>query len=110
VFDLRRPCVNCPFRRGQGELFQLGPERLYEIVTATAFQCHKTVDYSDWSEAKPGDRPQQCAGLMTLLHRERLDNQIMQVAQILGVWDPVGMDPKYEVYDTLAECLEAHGR
>lgn len=107
MFDLTRPCVNCPFRRGQGELFRLGHERLTEIFDAPAFQCHKTVDYAD-DEPEAGDRPQQCAGLMAVLFRAGRANQIMQVAERLGTFDPTMLDPRGEAYGSIAEAVEAH--
>lgn len=106
MFKLMRPCVNCPFRRGQGELFQL--QSLQEIVEATAFQCHKTVDYDKGSEGRHGDHPQQCAGLMAVLHREKRPNQIMQVAERLGRFDPSKLDPDNEAYESLDEVFRAH--
>lgn len=108
MFALKQPCMNCPFRKGQGELFRLPRERLQEIVNAPAFQCHKTVDYSE-DEPDQGDRPQQCAGLMTVLHREGRPNQIMQVAQRLTGFDPDQLDPKNEAYGSMAEVVAAHG-
>lgn len=110
MFRLQRPCVNCPFRKGQGELFQLREQRLLDIVAATSFQCHKTVDYDtdDDCTGRPGDRPQQCAGLMAVLHREGRPNQIMQVAERLGALDPERLDPQHEAYGSLEEVLKAH--
>ena len=109
MFDLTRPCLNCPFRRGQGELFRLGLARLGEIFTAPAFQCHKTVDYDAEDEERAGDRPQQCAGLMAILHREDEPNQIMQVAERMDALDPSKLDPRGEAYGSFAEALRAHG-
>lgn len=109
MFDLKRPCVNCPFRRGQGSLFQMHPDRLAEIIAAVAFQCHKTVDYSSYEgEGRAGDRPQQCAGLMAVLHRAGQPNQIMQVASRLGFLDPAAVDPGAEAYASINEALAAH--
>lgn len=114
MFDLKRPCVNCPFRRGVGESFGLGRERLEEVRRGPAFQCHKTVDYG-WSEDTgeethgPGDRPQQCAGLMAVLRREGEDSQIMQVAERLGAARFDDLDPRGEAYASWAEVLAAHG-
>jgi hypothetical protein len=107
MFDLKRPCSNCPFRKGQGELFALSRLRLDEIKNATAFQCHKTVDYSDDGEPLPPSRPQQCAGLMAVLTRENAPNSIMQVAGRCGV-DLKGLDPGNEAYDTWTDVLRAH--
>ncbi len=76
MFKLTRPCANCPFRKSQGHLFGLHPERLQEILEAPAFQCHKTVDYDTESGVGvAGDKPQQCAGLMGLLHKAGRPNQ-----------------------------------
>lgn len=110
MFDLKRPCVNCPFRIGQGSRFQLGRDRIDGIVEATAFQCHKTVDYDryDDAEARAGDRPQQCAGLMAVLHREGRHNQIMQVAERLTDFDPASVDPDGVAYASLGDAIRAH--
>jgi len=108
MFDLKRPCVNCPFRRGQGSLFQLALARLREIFSAVAFQCHKTVDYSDDEGAQSGNRPQQCAGLMAVLHRSGKPNQIMQVAERLGAFDPAAVDPDGDAYGSIREATAAH--
>lgn len=109
MFDLKRPCVNCPFRKGVGETFRLPVDRLIEIKFATAFQCHRTVDYEHFEdrEKRSGDRPQQCAGLMAVLIREKRENSIMQVAQRFGV-DLSGIDPKNEAYETWDAVLAAH--
>lgn len=107
LFKLTRPCANCPFRKGQGERFRFGRERIEEIVEATAFQCHKTVDYSgDW-EGESGDHPQQCAGLMSLLHRERRPNAIMQVGERLKGFDPSRLVHD-DVYGSIDEAIAAH--
>lgn len=87
MFDLKRPCVTCPFRRGQGETFGLPRARLEKIFAAPAFQCHKTVDYAEGAD-RQGDKPQQCAGLMAVLVQDGADNQIMQVGARLGAFDP----------------------
>lgn len=107
MFDLKRPCVNCPFRIGQGSLFQLHPARLDDIEAAPAFQCHKTVNYSGEGDLS-GDRPQQCAGLMAVLHRSDRHNQIMQVAERLGALDPEAIDPERQAYACWEDALAAH--
>lgn len=110
MFDLVHPCVNCPFRKGQGSLYAMGESRIREIARAPAFQCHKTVDYEhfDDDEARQGDRPQQCAGLIAVLHRDGEDNQITQVAERLLGYDPGRVDPRGEAYGSLAEAIDAH--
>lgn len=109
MFDLKRPCKNCPFRKGQGEAFSLGVERCLDIFNGTAFQCHKTVDYEQWDDprGRQGSKPQQCAGVMSLLHRAKLPNQIMQVAARLGEADFSTLEHD-DVYEDIADALEAH--
>jgi hypothetical protein len=109
MFDLKRPCITCPFRKGQGERFQLDRKRLEEIKSATAFQCHKTVQYKYFNDSRKrqGDKPQQCAGLMAVLIREKRATPIMRVAELFGV-DLTGIDPDGEAYGSWAEVLEAH--
>lgn len=110
MFDLKRPCVNCPFRLGQGSRFALHPDRLRAIIDGVAFQCHKTVDYAEWEdeEKRSGDRPQQCAGLMAVLHRSNRHNQIMQLAERLTDFDPATVDPAGEAYASVEEATRAH--
>ena len=109
MFKLKRPCNNCPFARGRGEFFRLPRLRLLDIVSATGFQCHKTVDYSGPDRPLPGDHPQQCAGLMALLRAEDKPNQMMQLAERLNYADFKDLDPEHEAYQTLAEAFRAHG-
>lgn len=109
MFKLTKPCSNCPFRKGWGERFSLGTERCLEILNGDAFQCHKTVDYSheDDPYLRQGKSPQQCAGVMSLLHRAGLPNQIMQVAERLGAADFSKLDHS-QVYADMADAIEAH--
>lgn len=108
MFDLKRPCVNCPFRKSQGELFQLRVGRLKEIRLAPAFQCHKTLGISR-GKTHAGDRPQQCAGIIALNEKTGHHNQITQVAMRLAGYDPATVESK-DVFDTWEECIEAHNR
>jgi len=112
MFDLKRPCTNCPFRKGKGEVFWFAQERLEEIFTATAFQCHKTVYYGSGEDGEEthsaGDRPQQCAGVMTVLRNENKLNDIMQVGSRLGALDLDALDPKKEAYQSFEEVFVAH--
>lgn len=107
MFKLTRPCSTCPFRIGQS--FFLGKARLREIFAAPAFQCHKTVDYENFEDARlrQGNKPQQCAGLMSLLARADRPNQIMQVGERLGHFDPRWLDHS-GVYGSIRDCIAAH--
>jgi hypothetical protein len=103
MFALKKPCVNCPFKKSSGGLFGLRKERLLEIFEAPAFQCHKSVDYSS-DEPTHGDNPIQCAGLIALHHKEGNANQITQVATRLIGYNPAIIDGS-DVFDSYEECL-----
>lgn len=111
MFRLKKPCPTCPFRIGVGERFQLDARRLREIFAAVAFQCHKTVQYGAGEDGEDlrGDHPAQCAGLMGVLHREGQPNQIMQVGERLGGFDPDQLDLA-DVYPTIDAVMAAHKR
>ena len=70
-------------------------------------QAHNIVTYASRTEYK-NDRPQQCVGLMAILHREDRANQIMQVAERFGELDPASLDPEREAYASIAEAMAAH--
>jgi hypothetical protein len=113
MFDLRRPCITCPFRKGVGETFMLPPARLKEIKYGIGFQCHKTLDYTHWGNRRKraGKNPQQCVGLMAVLQREgpRHTHAMMQLAERFGM-DLSGLDPHHEAYDSWADVLKAHAQ
>ena len=110
MYDLKRPCNNCPFRVGNGEKFQLRQDRLFEIGRGEGFQCHKTVDYDveDDEEPSRGSMPQECAGFMALRHRHEDPTQLMRIAERLGLLDCSQLDPKNEVYKNWREVFKAH--
>ena len=110
MFKLKRPCANCPFRKGQGSAFRLNIARLSKVMhDAAAFQCHKTVDYgTDDPDARQGNHRQQCAGLMAVLHRADQPNSIMQVGVRFGAFDPGELDPDGEAYDSIGDAVMAH--
>lgn len=57
------------------------PGRIQEIVEASSFACHATVDYDD---AKP-NHERQCAGFMIYQLANDGPTQMMQVADRLGL-------------------------
>jgi hypothetical protein len=108
MFDMTRPCKTCPFRTDR-PAFGFHPDRLAEILTADAFQCHATVDYDAWEDGgdKAGAKPQQCAGRIAMLHREGVADQITQVAMRLLGYDP-GKIKNDNVYPSRAACADAN--
>lgn len=107
MFDLKRPCKTCPFRRENGANFALTEGRLEEVFRSVAFQCHDTVEYFDEGN-RQGDNPQQCAGLIILQYKEKDANAITQVATRTIGYDPSNLREQDQVYDNYQECVEGH--
>ncbi|MEB2276953.1 hypothetical protein LAV82_23325 [Bacillus sp. ILBB4] len=109
MFELKTPCVDCPFVKGSITNLTLHPTRIKGIVDGLhqdgSFTCHKTIDYSnDFKDSEdedgetefiPTDKNQFCAGALLYLEREGHQTQAMQVFERLGCYDPSklrGMD------------------
>lgn len=106
MFDLKAPCSECPFKRDNAGMFEFSEARINEIVSAVAFQCHKTIQY-DAPYGVKIKKPQQCAGLMALLHAEGKPNQIMQVAERLEGFDASKISTN-NTFKTVREAIKAH--
>lgn len=101
-FDLRKPCVDCPFRKDALPGW-LGAERSQEIADALltedkTFACHKTVEHheqeveegdidQDELDASLADR-QHCAGAIAMVEAEGAANSMLQISERLGIRDP----------------------
>lgn len=69
------------------------------------------MDYSadgDDLEGRAGDKPQQCAGLMAVLHAEGTPNQIMQVAERLIDFDAGKID-NLDTFASWRDVVRTHG-
>lgn len=91
-FDLKIPCKDCPFVKGSSTNVSLAEGRIEGIVqdlrAGMSFTCHKTIQaYTD----KPVVE-QHCAGAMIFLERENHPNQIMRVAERIGLYDYKKLD------------------
>lgn len=93
-YDLTKPCKDCPFLDEKLGMFFSSGERAQEIVDAArtgVFPCHKTTT---WDENDNGDtrqvvRPttQACAGAMIAMEHCDEPNQMMRIAERIGVYD-----------------------
>lgn len=110
-FDLTSPCNECPFRN-DGVPFGLAEERVWEILGGNdahpwptpSFPCHKTLHYDNGGKGRAHYKSQQCAGVMIILTRENRLNDILQVAERLGVWRRSDLDMTSPVYASAAEA------
>lgn len=112
--DMTTPCDECLFRTDRPTgAFPL--RRADEIATALlndqSFSCHKTTTNLDRDNYHP--EAQHCAGAMIVLEKIQKPNQMMRIAERLGMYDHKKLDMAAPVYDTLEdfayECMEADG-
>lgn len=113
-YGLRTPCDNCPFRKVGG--IRLYPERVREIARDNegTFPCHKTTRHDEDGEHVQHDKEAHCAGY--LIFREKIEhpNQMMRIAERLGMYDAKRLmtdNPATdEVFDSLPQMLRANKR
>lgn len=112
VFDLKRPCIQCPFRT-DGARVPLRPGRAAEIIAnlverGESFPCHKTMVHGE-EGLEVVISSQVCAGAMILLTAINQPNKIMQIGEWMGLFDPTALDPGAPACRTIEEFLALHG-
>lgn len=109
-YKLTKPCINCPFRNDTKPF--LTRPRAREIINAIVnmqgtFPCHKTVDYDDDGEGRETPKTQHCAGAMILLEKINAPNQMMRIAERLGMYDYKKLEMNSPIFDTTQEFIKA---
>lgn len=83
-FNLKEPCKDYPFVLGSNTNTTLAKGRLEGIIedirNDLSFTCHKTLDL-------PSRSQQHCAGAMIFLEKEERPNQIMRIAERVGLYN-----------------------
>ncbi|MEC0225926.1 hypothetical protein [Paenibacillus alba] len=83
-FNLRRPCKDCPFIQGSRTNTTLAEGRIESIVSdlmdGMTFACHKTIEFKSSEQ-------EHCAGALQYLEREERPNQLMRIAERIGLYD-----------------------
>lgn len=99
-YSMVRPCDACPFGTGPKAVRGLGTARAEGIrnalLSGQSFHCHKTVKHDDDGEAIPHKGEKECAGAMILLERIERPNQMMRVAERIGMYDMTKLEIDYE--------------
>lgn len=99
-YTMTEPCDNCPFRSDKP--FPLMTGRAGEIINGGEFPCHKTtIEFG-----ATGENEQSCAGLMILLEKENRPNQMMRIAERLGMYDYTQLNMNAPVYDSIEDAIE----
>lgn len=119
-FSLKEPCAECPFRKSQNFL---NGQRAREIAEAVAvenktFTCHKHLhgehdcDPEGDEAYHPSTTDQMCAGAMILVEKLGTPNQMLQIAERLGLRDPNRLlqGAFADVYDSIDDMAAGHGR
>lgn len=96
-FDLKKPCVDCPFVPGSSTNTTLSEGRIEGIVydishNDMSFTCHKTLDL-------PSPDQQHCAGAMIYLEKQNNPNQVMRIAERFGVYDRTKLKMKTKIIE-----------
>jgi len=114
-YTLTTPCKKCPFRNDIDPYIR--PGRVLELEQALAgggtFTCHKTTveseeDEDGWTEMIDGPNARFCAGAMILVERDYGGNQMLRIAERLGMYDAEKLNMDAPVYDSFGEMYEVH--
>ena len=116
-YDLRRPCPKCPFRPDVPAYLRGG--RAQEIATAIAagggFPCHQTTveveddeDDVEGCDRAPTPDSQMCAGALLVMENLDAPNQIVRVAERIGLYDASKLDRSAPSFGSWMEFVEHH--
>jgi hypothetical protein len=102
-FDMKKPCKNCPFIKGNCFEQSLSRERVSMIIedisTDKTFPCHKH------------ESPEQnCVGSALFVKKLEISNSMLQIAQRLRLYDEssLGLRKGTELYDNQQEMLNSY--
>lgn len=113
--DMLQPC---PFRIDcGGYLTKARAQQIGKALTENggAFPCHKTTkcveDDDGFSEMVTTESSQHCAGALLMLENEGRapENQMVRIAERLGLYDHTKLDRSAPVVKSVAEFVQLHG-
>lgn len=106
-FDLKSPCSNCPFRKDINPYLNKARVRDLEkslISKQESFVCHKTSH----KLGAPKDKDENhCAGALIVMEKENKPNQMMRIAERLGLYNRHELKNKELVFDSFKEMIKA---
>lgn len=72
--------------------------RLYNLIGNGSFHCHKTGEHDDESgDFVPTENSSHCAGALIFLEHRKQPNQMMRIAERLGLYDHTKLNMKAPV-------------
>jgi hypothetical protein len=112
-YDMTAPCPHCPFRNDRPGF--ITPARAREIAKAITieqktFACHQTTvaveDDEGNCDMQETPDSQHCAGAMILLERLERPNQMMRIAERIGLYDMRKLDMSAPVVRSVREFVK----
>lgn len=93
-YTATKPCADCPFLESNAESY--GLERLSQFASGD-FPCHKTAtlvedDDSGVAEFHATKNSVACAGALIFCEKRNAPNQMMRIAERLGMYDHTILD------------------
>jgi hypothetical protein len=115
-FDLVRPCKSCPFRMDRDGF--LRGDRADEIASCLldedrTFACHQTLGHEEdpetgYVETCQTPESQHCAGALIFCEANEQPNQMMRIAERLGLYDRRKLDMGAPVFTDREEFVNHH--
>lgn len=103
-YDQTKPCKTCPFRRSTS--FEFPYQRAHEIVyNDGGFSCHKTT--TEKGRGNSHKNAQACAGRLIVLEKSEMPDQMMRIAERIGLYDRTKLkmdDP--DVFDDIEDFMD----
>lgn len=114
AYKLVRPCAKCPFRTDIDGY--LRPERAREIAESLAhgapFPCHETTGFVEDDDGEEDlaavATSQFCAGALICIEAQGNANQLMRVAERVGLYDAAKLDRTAPVAGSFVEFVQHH--
>lgn len=119
-YDMKKPCDNCPFRRGTP--MRLTKGRVKEIAgmmlstTGGEFPCHKTTVPASDDDCERTDtkHSKHCAGALIFAEVHKTSTQMMRICERLRMYDYKALMANKavvaEVFGSVQEMLKHHTR
>ncbi len=85
-YNLHTPCDQCPFLLKMKYGFSL--RRLFELIGEGSFHCHKTGTYDEETgDFVATENSSHCAGALIFLEKRNKPNQMMRIAERIGLYN-----------------------
>lgn len=107
MYDLKRPCGDCPFKREGG--IRLDGERIESLTaqlldwSGPTFACHKSTGVGG---EFPDKEERHCAGALIFSEKHGIATQMTRIAGRLGMYSSTELEDRDAVFDTAEEMLE----